>query len=120
MQFKNTNLTNHIIEFSILQDAMKELGFILAGQWDYERVTFDYKFTRDTDYYLRIQGKVVEGKIGSEGAVVKLLTPILGKHYYPHGVEYGENETFPNEIINQCHNLLLSLSETLASFPTVE
>ncbi|WP_416826967.1 YugN family protein [Ectobacillus polymachus] len=116
MQFEHTEINQYVIEFDRLQDIMKEYGFILAGQWDYERVTFDYKFTIDTDYYLRIQGEAIEGEIGSNDAIVKLRTPILGKHYYPHGVEY--DETFPDSLIERCNDLLQRVSKSLTALET--
>ena len=46
----------------------------------------------------------VEGDIGSRHAEIKLLPPLLGKHYYPHGVEYGDGETFPTNVIPKANN----------------
>jgi YugN-like family len=114
MKFENTGIENQTAELSDLDELMENLGFVRAGQWDYERVTYDRKFEIKNDvYYLRVQGYAVEGEVDSRYALIKLITPILGKHYYPHGVEYGEGENFPTSLINQCQTLLEKLKSEL-------
>ncbi|GMB08583.1 YugN-like protein [Thermolongibacillus altinsuensis] len=115
MRFENTGIENQTAELSHLDDLMESLGFVRASQWDYERVTYDRKFEIKNDvYYLRVQGYAIEGDVGSRYAVIKLLKPILGKHYYPHGVEYGEDENFPPSLVNQCQTILAQVKEGLA------
>ncbi|NQD53622.1 hypothetical protein HP440_24375, partial [Bacillus altitudinis] len=46
-------------------------------------------------------------------AHIQLLTPLLGKHYYPHGVEYGEGEDFPKSLIQSSKKTLNQLKEKL-------
>jgi hypothetical protein len=121
MKFGNTGLDEQVVDFTLLTEVMKENGFILAGQWDYERVTYDYKFEMLQDvYYLRLQGYAVEGEVGHSSAKIKLLTPLLGKHYYPHGVEYGEGENFPKNIINRSEQLLKNVKKALSNLPDVD
>ncbi|WP_453997178.1 YugN family protein [Bacillus nitroreducens] len=116
MKFENTGIENVTIELSRLTDIMTSEGFILAGQWDYERITYDYKFEIKGDiYYLRVQGYAVEGIIeeNATGATVKLLAPFVGKYYYPHGVEYGEDEVFPKPLVDQCNRILSNVKQQL-------
>jgi hypothetical protein len=116
MRFENTGIENVTIELPRLTDIMRSEGFILAGQWDYERITYDRKFEIKGDiYYLRVQGHAVEGVIeeNAKDAVVKLLTPFVGKYYYPHGVEYGENEVFPKTLVDQCERILAKVKENI-------
>ncbi|WP_088043925.1 YugN family protein [Bacillus sp. EAC] len=115
MKFENTNLENHVVNVNLLNEIMEELGFVLAGQWDYERVTYDYKFElRNEIYYLRVQGYAVEGHVESSQGKIQLLTPVLGKYYYPHGVEYGEGESFPQTIVDKSAELLKKAEEQIA------
>src|SRR5690554_2137569 len=103
MKFEETNLENLTIEYEALEEIMNKSGFYPV--YDYERVTFDYKIVdqvRDDVYYFRVQGFAIEGEIPSPRCIVKLMKPILGKHYYPHGVEYDEE--FPQNIIDKCNN----------------
>ncbi len=59
---------------------MENNHLVLAGQWDYERVTYDYKFEILKDvYYLRVQGVAVEGDIGSRHAGSKTTSPLIRK-----------------------------------------
>lgn len=105
MQFTNTNFNDAVVDLTLLTEIMENNHFVLAGQWDYERVTYDYKFEILKDiYYLRVQGFAVEGDIGGRHAQVKLLPPLLGKHYYPHGVEYGDDEIFQRMYFKKANN----------------
>lgn len=114
MRFENIGIENQTVELSQLDDLLEKHGFVRAGQWDYERVTYDRKFQIKNDvYYLRIQGYAVKGDVDSRYALIKLLTPILGKYYYPHGVEYGEDEHFPSSLVNQCQTILTKVKEGL-------
>jgi len=114
MRIEDTGLEGLTIELSRLDLIMEDIGLVRADQWDYERVTYDRKIEVKGDvFYLRVQGYAVEGDVGGRYAVIKLLTPLLGKHYYPHGVEYGEGEHFPTGVINTSKKLLNELSEAL-------
>ncbi len=116
MKFENTGLESTIVQFSILDHIMHENGLVLAGQWDYERVTYDYKFEDMTNgdvYYLRVPGVSIEGMVESAHAVIKLGKPYVGKHYYPHGVEYDEE--FPETIISTCNKKLAIVRDQLGS-----
>lgn len=119
MKFENTGIENVVADLNHLDVIMDELGFVRAGQWDYERVTYDHKielFEAKEVYYLRVQGYAVEGDIGKHEASIKLLTPLLGKHYYPHGVEYGDGEHFPKTVLARSQELLNKLSAELGKF----
>ncbi|MDM5156124.1 YugN family protein [Bacillus sp. DX1.1] len=121
MQFTNSKLTGAVIDFALLTDVMQNHHFVLAGQWDYERVTYDYKFEILTDvYYLRVRGFAVEGDVGGRHAQIKLIEPLLGKHYYPHGVEYGENEKFPTNVLQKSEQLLQNIEKELTELAIIE
>jgi hypothetical protein len=108
MKFEGTGLTGKEVEFSVAEHVLGEGGFVHAGQWDYERVTFDYKLddiVNNDLYYLRVQAYAIKGEIPSASSVIKFLDPILGKHYYPHGVEYS-GEEFPKHILDKSNKKL--------------
>lgn len=114
MKFENIGLADKEVQFSTLQFAAESVGLVHAGQWDYERVSFDWKIEsheENVTYYLRVQGYAIEGEIPHEDAKVKLITPVLGKHYYPHGVEYDEE--FPKNIVEKCTKKLEQLKQNL-------
>ncbi|MFA8437614.1 YugN family protein [Pueribacillus sp. YX66] len=114
MIFENTNLEGKTIQFSVLEHVASSLGLVRVEQWDYARATYDYKFenmmTGDV-YYLRIPAVAIEGMVEQANAIMKIGKPYVGKHYYPHGVEYDEE--FPDDIIKTCNEKLSQLSEKL-------
>lgn len=117
MKFENSGIASLKADLNRLDEVMEDHGLVRAGQWDYERVTYDRKFElREGVYYLRIQGYAVEGDVDTFRAVIQLMTPLLGKHYYPHGVEYGEDENYPNSLVNQCTTILEELKNEISKF----
>ncbi|KQL54752.1 hypothetical protein AN964_15390 [Heyndrickxia shackletonii] len=117
MRFENTNLETFKIDLNRLDDVMERHGMVRAGQWDYERVSYDRKFqVKEGLYYLRVQGYAVEGDVDTFDAVIQLMVPILGKYYYPHGVEYGEDEVYPTHLVNQCEKLLANIKKEVEAF----
>ena len=117
MKFENTGIETVRTDVNVLDDLMFQNSLVRAGQWDYERVTYDRKFEiAEGTFYLRIMGYATDGDVGSNSATIQLLTPILGKHYYPHGVEYGSGETFPNTLVNECEKILAALKSQIDQF----
>lgn len=115
MNFKDTGFEKKKVELTILQEILEKYGFYCASGWDYERMTFDYKFeVAEETYYLRIPTKVIHGDIST---TLEILTPYIGKHYYPHGLEYGEDELFPQNIIGRCEKILKNLMKDLLKSP---
>ncbi|MCM2533526.1 YugN-like family protein [Neobacillus pocheonensis] len=117
MKFENTGIEKFKAELNRLDEVMDDHGLVRAGQWDYERVTYDRKFEmKEGVFYLRVQGYAVEGDVDTFKATIQLMTPLLGKHYYPHGVEYGEGEVFPSSLVNQCKKILDDISAEVSKF----
>lgn len=116
MELENTGIEDSIVEVKPLDHLMGKHAFIRGGQWDYERVTYDYKIgskEKNITYYIRIQGYAVEGDVDRGNAIIKLSTPLLGKHYYPHGIEYGEQESFPKNLVERANNILSKVKEEI-------
>ncbi|GIN61395.1 hypothetical protein J27TS8_13880 [Robertmurraya siralis] len=117
MKFENLGFDKVKADLKRLDDVMADYGLIRAEQWDYERVSYDRKFElKEGVFYLRILGYAVEGDVGANRAVLQLLTPLLGKHYYPHGVEYGEEENFPSSLVSQCEKILTEVKAEIDKF----
>jgi hypothetical protein len=112
MKFADIEISGKIVQFTLLEHIMEDVGLIRAGQWDYERITYDYKFeSMDSGdvYYLRVPCRAVEGEVESPYSMIEIMDPTLGKHYYPHGVEYDEE--FPKNIVDKCKKLLNRIKE---------
>lgn len=117
MKLEGFGIENNIVALEDLDFVFKKRGFYRGENSDYERANFDRKFELNGEtYYLRVQGFAVEGDVDKGNADVKLLTPILGKHYYPHGVEYGEDENFPSSLVNKAKEILKQAGEELKQF----
>jgi hypothetical protein len=117
MKFEKTGLENLKADLNRLDEVMLDHGLVREGQWDYDRVTYDRLFDlKEGRYYLRIQGYTVEGDVGAHKAVIQLMDPLLGKHYYPHGVEYGDGEHFPKSLVSQCEKLLGDVKAKIEPF----
>ncbi|MFG6119094.1 YugN family protein [Thalassobacillus sp. B23F22_16] len=109
MKLEGTGIEGLVIKQKALHHVMNKAGFIRGGQWDYERVTYDYKIgspEKNITYYVRVQGYAIEGDVDAGNAVFKMLTPLLGRHYYPHGVEYGEQEGFSKDLMDRAAKLV--------------
>lgn len=119
LRIENTGIEDILIDVKPLNHLMGLNAFYKGEHWDYERITYDYKIPsqeKGVTYYVRIQGYAVEGDIDSGDAVVQLKTPLLGKHYFPHGVEYGEEENFPKKLIERAHKLVIKVKEDLDDY----
>lgn len=118
VKLENTGIDNKVIDITPLDHIMGKHAFIKGESWDYERVTYDYKINsqeKNVTYYIRIQGEAIEGDVDKGDAAMKLKTPLLGKHYYPHGIEYGEEENFPKNLIERANKLVIAANQELES-----
>lgn len=117
MYIENTGIETIIADLAVMEEIMRRNGLVLEGQWDYERVTFDKKYViKEGTYYLRIFGTLVEGDIDGRDATIQLKKPVLGKYYYPHGVEYGEDENFPASLVKDCGLTAKAVFDELKNF----
>lgn len=117
MYFENTGLENMVVDLNLLDDIMNKHGMVRAGAWDYERATYDKKYViREGTYYLRVFTYTKDGDVGAHDAMMTLMKPVVGKHYYPHGVEYGEDEVFPKHLLKSCEQTLAAIKAELNAF----
>lgn len=117
MRFENTGFENIKADLNRIDEVMSDFGLVREGQWDYERVTYDRKFElKEGVFYLRVLGHAVEGDVGTHKAIIQLMKPLLGKHYYPHGVEYGDGENFPKALVSQSEKILSDVKSQLEKF----
>lgn len=119
MELENTGIEDIVIDVKPLSHALGLHAFIKGEQWDYERITYDYRIEspeKNVTYYIRIQAYAIEGDIDRGNAVVQILKPLLGKHYYPHGIEYGEEEGFSESLIERAHGLVSRAREAIEQY----
>ena len=117
MYLENTTIENIVADQFILDELMLQHDLIRVGQWDYERLTYDKKYTlKEGTFYLRIFGYALDGDIDKRDATIQLKKPVIGKHYYPFGVEYGEDEHFPESLVNDCKATLKKIAVALKEY----
>ncbi len=117
MYIENTGLESLVVDLRLLKEIMHKHDLFVDGQWDYERITFDKKYViKEGTYYLRVFGYTEDGDIGSGQAEITLKKPALGKYYYPFGVEYGEDEVFPENLVKDCEKTLQQVLEDLKPY----
>ncbi|MDP4085693.1 MAG: YugN family protein [Bacillota bacterium] len=117
MRFENKGYEKLKADLNRIDEVMLEHRLVREGQWDYERVTYDRKFElKEGIFYLRVFGYSVEGDVDTFKATIQLMTPALGKYYYPHGVEYGEGEEFPPSLVSQCEKILDDVKAKIEKF----
>ncbi|WP_139489415.1 YugN family protein [Brevibacillus dissolubilis] len=113
MLIKDTGIGNLEGTLADLDHAFDAIGFY-RGAWDYAHATYDFKIVdKGQAYYLRIQGHAIEGKLEDPDAILKLEEPFLGKHLFPHGLDY--DAPMPDPVLNIAKQKLAALKEKLSS-----
>lgn len=120
MIFEKSGIETLVVPQSLLHNAMNKHGLVLGGHWDYERMTFDFKYEiPEGIYYLRFPGYALEGDVGARTATLQLMDPYMGKHYFPTGMEYGEDEHFPDRIVSHAVQKIRNVYAELAEIAEV-
>jgi len=113
MVIKDTGVGTKEVFFADLEHYMSELGFD-RGAWDYKHATYDYKIQdKGNVFYLRIEANVAEGKLEDSHSVLKLDEPYMGKHLFPHGLDY--DYPMPDSVVQTAKRKLQMLNEKLSS-----
>ncbi|CAM3351625.1 YugN family protein [Marinicrinis lubricantis] len=115
MIIENAGLKGLKSELSHLDQVLEQAGFV-RWQWEYYRATYDYKMIdqeENKDYYLRINARVVEGKLESPRAVLELESFYIGVATFPHGVDYEESQ-ISKTYIKQAEQKLNEIKQLLS------
>jgi hypothetical protein len=83
-----SRIENVTISLYELERRLKPLGYVIAGNWDYDHGYFDYKIDDEVGYqFLRVPFKAEDGQLDSDGATVRLEEPFLLSHKYQRGID---------------------------------
>ncbi|BFH61564.1 MULTISPECIES: YugN family protein [Paenibacillus] len=113
MIFENTGLVGLKSELALMDEIAEKTGFI-RWQWEYTRATYDYKIEdKDTnsDYYLRMNTRAVQGKLEKPDTVLEIEAVYLGKATFPHGLEY--ETPIPTKILNAANQKIQQFKAAL-------
>ena len=114
MIIENTGLEGLNSELSYMDAVMDKLGFV-RWQWEYYRATYDHQIADPdggTAYFLRVNTRVLEGKLESPNAILTTEAVYLGKAVFPHGVDY--NADIPNSVLQIANKKLEQLQKELS------
>ncbi|GAA4710098.1 YugN family protein [Brevibacillus fulvus] len=113
MVIKDTGIAAKQVLLADLDHYTSEAGFV-RWAWDYNHATYDLKLEdKGSVYYLRIQANVVEGKIEDPHTLLELEEPYMGKHLFPHGLDY--DSPVPDNVLQTAKRKLQLLNEKLAA-----
>lgn len=113
MIIENTGFKGSKSELGHLDQVMEQAEFV-RWQWEYYRATYDYRIDVEggnETYYLRINTRVVEGKLESPHAVLEIEDAYIGKATFPAGLDYEAQ--IPEAILNKAKQKLKQLKEQL-------
>lgn len=79
------NTKSTLIDF---ENKFKPMGYVIGGNWEYERGFFDYKIDDNNGYiFLRVPFEATKGEVGEKGVEVELGRPFLLAHQYEDGLD---------------------------------
>lgn len=84
-----SDLEGRIIRFDSMCSIVQKRGYVLCGNWEYDRGKFDHVLWRHEGetIYIRLPFKVVKGMLDRKDAHLKFSTPYIIKHVVHEGLE---------------------------------
>lgn len=84
-----TELEGQTASFGVVSDCIRELGYNMGGNWDYDRGCFDHILCQEggETIYIRIPFAVTEGELDHYEASIKFGTPYIIKHVVHVGLD---------------------------------
>lgn len=114
MIIENTGYKGSKCELGFLDEVMDKAEFV-RWQWEFYRATYDYQIDGESDadtYYLRVNTRVVEGKLENPSTVLVIEDTYIGKASFPHGVDY--NAPIPDAVMKTANQKIAQLKQQLA------
>lgn len=83
-----SKLTNQSFPLYSIETELKNQGFVIGPNWDYDHGSFDLLMANDGGYqYLRLPFNVISGSLDEKGAVIQFENPFLLTHVYNEGID---------------------------------
>jgi len=83
-----SSITGKQYKLQYLEEKLKPKGYVIGGNWEYDRGSFDYKMSDERQYlYLRVPFVAVKGALDERGTEVELQQPYLLAHRYESGID---------------------------------
>lgn len=84
-----TELEGQTASFGVVSDCIRELGYHMGGNWDYDQGCFDHILCQEGGerIYIRIPFVVTDGELDHYEASIKFGTPYVIKHVVHVGLD---------------------------------
>lgn len=83
-----SSITGKQFKLQYLEEKLKPKGYVIGGNWEYDRGSFDYKMSDEDEYlYLRVPFVAVKGALDERGTEVELQQPFLLAHQYESEID---------------------------------
>lgn len=84
-----STITGKQYKLQYLEEKLKPKGYVIGGNWEYDRGSFDYKLSDENEryLYLRVPFVAVKGALDERGTEVELQQPYLLAHQYESGID---------------------------------
>ncbi|MGG0670926.1 YugN family protein [Sporosarcina koreensis] len=88
-----TGLEGQTASFGVVSDCIRELGYHMGGNWDYDQGCFDHILCQEggETIYIRIPFIVTDGVLDHYEASIKFGTPYIIKHVVHVGLDRDES-----------------------------
>jgi hypothetical protein len=87
----DSRLTSQVQEFAPFRRAVEPLGFVIGGNWEYDRGSFDCALDKADKVWLRLPFEVAHGNLDSESeeidAKIRFGRPYVLNHVYNEGLD---------------------------------
>lgn len=114
MVLEDTGLKGVRKDFGTVDKVAKSLGFD-RWAWDYDKAVYDLKLEdeeKGTVYFLRVPAQVVQGHLENPKATLEFGDPVIGRHLFPHGLDY--EVSIPDSLEKTVKEKVAALKEALS------
>ena len=98
-----TELEGQTANFGVVSDCIRDLGYHLGGNWDYDKGCFDHTLCRENGetIYVRIPFLVTNGELDEYDATILFEKPFIIKHVVHVGLDNDEGSLINAAGFNQ-------------------
>src|SRR5690625_2144125 len=88
-----TDMEGKQMTFGNAQQYLKDFGFFIGGNWEYDSGMFDGVLHRESGetIYLRLPFDVIEGELDQSDAMIEFQKPFVIKHVVNLGLDKDAN-----------------------------
>ncbi|RXT08156.1 YugN family protein [Ammoniphilus sp. CFH 90114] len=102
-----SEIEGKVATYGEIEDAFNREGFVLGGNWEYDKGYFDAALERDggETIYLRVPVEVMEGELDDGGARLRFHQPFLVRHVV-HTRNFSDSIPLVDQLPGQLNTLV--------------